>query len=312
MTELAERVDQVIRDGGAPGLHGLVVIRGGQTVLERYGQGEDFKWNDSIGTVVFDRDTLHDIRSVTKSITALVYGIALGKGLVPDPDEPLMAAFPEYPDLAESKRNLTVAHALTMTLGLEWDESVPYTSPANSEIAMEMAPDRYRYVLERPVVEEPGTRWDYCGGASALIGRLIVKGVGTTLDAFARDTLFDPLGISFEWMAGDDGAVSAASGLRLAPRDLAAVGQLVLEGGRGIVPGEWITRSLTRHVAREDGSGYGYQWYLGDGWFAGFGNGGQRLFVVPGEELVVATAAGEYNDFGQPSASAVMDAVLSG
>lgn len=121
--------------------------------------------------------TLHDLRSISKSVVGLLYGRALARGLVPDPAEPLVAQFPEYPDLA-GRTELTVEHALTMTLGLKWDESVPYTSAANSEIAMEMAPDRCRYILELPSVEAPGRRWHYCGGASALVGALIAKGSG--------------------------------------------------------------------------------------------------------------------------------------
>ncbi|MFI6499949.1 serine hydrolase domain-containing protein [Nonomuraea typhae] len=306
---MEERVDEVLRDGRAPGLHGLVVLRGGRTVLERYGKGEDFAWNESLGVVEFGRDTLHDLRSVTKSVTALVYGVALGKGLVPDPETPLLACFPEYADISGDKRNITIEHALTMTLGIEWDESAPYTTTANSEVAMEMAPDRYRYILERPVVEQPGTRWHYCGGASALIGHLIAKGAGTTLDAFARDTLLAPLGIDAAWNRGADGVPSSASGLRMAPRHLAALGQVMLEGGRGLVPAEWITRMLTPRVTLEDGTGYGYQWYLGDTWRAAFGNGGQRLYLVPDQDLVVAITAGEYNG-DQNSAQTVMDAVM--
>lgn len=303
--DLGERVDQVISDGRAPGLHGVVVIRHGGLVLERYGQGEDFKWNESLGTVTFGPGTLHDIRSVTKSVTTLVYGIALGKGLVPEPSERLMGYFPKYQDLADKNAELTVEHALTMRLGLDWNENVPYTGPENSEIAMEMAPDRYRYILEQPVVEPPGTRWSYSSAASALIGGLISAGTGRPLDEYARATLFEPLGITeYEWMAGTDGVPSPASGLRLSPRSLAAIGQLVLDGGRDLVPGDWIERMLTPHARIEGGSAYGYQWYMGspdDWWYAGFGNGGQRLFVVPRQELVIVMSAGEYNNAGSSS-----------
>ncbi|GAB3833174.1 serine hydrolase domain-containing protein [Dactylosporangium cerinum] len=218
------------------GLHAVVAIRGGKTVLEHYGEGEDRSWNRSLGVVRFGPDTLHDLRSVTKSVTALLYGIALGEGRVPAPEEPLMRYFPQYPDLAAEpdRARLTVEHALTMSLGLEWREDIPYDSPANAEIAMELAADRYRYVLERPVAEPPGTRWSYSGGATALLGKLIADGTGQPLERYGRTALFDPLGIeTVEWMAGTDGVASAASGLRLTPRDLARIGELVLaEVGR--------------------------------------------------------------------------------
>ncbi|MGR6913554.1 serine hydrolase domain-containing protein [[Actinomadura] parvosata] len=309
MMGMTERVDAVLRDGGAPHLHGLVVLRDGEVVLERYGAGEDHALNVPLGHVEFGRDTLHDLRSVSKSVVGVVYGIALGEGLVPEPGASLVRQFPEY-DLP-GREHLTIEHALTMTLGLEWDERLPYTDPANSEIAMELAPDRHRYVLERPVVEEAGKRWHYCGGATALIGEIITRGAGRPLPEYAAARLFEPLGISaFEWSMGDDGAARAASGLRLRPIDLAAVGQLVLDGGRGIVPGEWIEEMLRPRVVT-DGGGYGYQWYLSrDGRMAeGIGNGGQRLVVVPEKRLVVAVTAGEY-DGGLGSSQAVLDAVL--
>ncbi|TMS00525.1 serine hydrolase [Nonomuraea basaltis] len=178
---------------------------------------------------------------------------------------------------------------------------------------MELAPDRYRYVLERPVIEEAGKRWLYCGGASALIGGIIARGTGRPLEEYAATALFGPLGITeFQWSKGDDGLAMAAAGVRLRPIGLAAIGQLVLDGGRGIVPGDWIKELSRPRVRIDDGFEYGYQWYVGTGarrWVQGIGNGGQRLLVAPGEELVVAVTAGEY-DQDAASAAAIVEAVL--
>src|SRR5262249_10297804 len=152
-------------------------------------------------------ETVHDLRSITKSVVGLLYGCALADGLVPEPEEPLLPHFPAYRDLADDpdRARLTVEHALTMTLGLDWDESLRYTTIANSRVAMEHARDRYRCVLERRVAEEPGTTWRYCGGAPTLIGRLIVLGAGMPLDDFARERLFEPLGIERSgWLRGGD------------------------------------------------------------------------------------------------------------
>ena len=136
-----------------------------------------------------------------------------------------------------------------MSLGLEWREDLPCNSPANAEIAMELAPDRYRYILERPILEPPGARWTYCGGATALLGGLIAGGTGRSAPQYGQAVLFAPLGIgSFEWMTGADAVASAASGLRLTPRDLARIGELVLaEGtwdGQQNVPADWIRTML--------------------------------------------------------------------
>lgn len=149
--------------GRAWSLHGVVILRKGALVLERYEAGEDEVGGDSIGRVEFGPDTLHDLRSATKSIVGLLYGVALAQGKVPAPERPLMEAFPEYADLATDPRHkrLTIAHALTMSLGLEWNEGIPYENPANGEVQMESAPDRYRYIFSRPFVADPGTRFIY-------------------------------------------------------------------------------------------------------------------------------------------------------
>ncbi len=324
-TGLQMRLDELAATGRMQGLHGLVVRRHGQVVAERYGAGEDSKWNEPLGHVRFGPDVLHDIRSATKSVTSLLYGIALDGGRVPEPQAPLLRQFPEYPDLAADplRARLTVEHALTMTLGLDWHEDVPYTSAANSEIAMEMAADRYRFVLSQPVAGQPGQHWHYCGGATALIGRLLAQGTGEPLAEFARRTLFEPLGISaFEWMTGQDGVASAASGLRLATPDFARIGQLVLDhgrrDGRQIVPSGWLETALRRHLRIDGDFGYGYQWYVGTStasggtdpvrWSAAFGNGGQRLYVLPELDAVVAITAGNYDI---PEQSATPSAIMN-
>ena len=109
-----------------------------------------------------------------------------------------------------------------MKMGTEWNEDLPYSDPKNSEIAMEYAEDRYRFVLDRPMVNEPGDWWTYHGGAVAVIAKLIADGVGMPIDKYAEQKLFKPLGISeFEWVRGADDVPSAASGLRLTIHDLA-------------------------------------------------------------------------------------------
>ncbi len=309
--DLPHRLDALVRRGGAPALHGVVVARHGRVVLEWYGGGEDHVLNTPLGHVDFGPDTLHDLRSVTKSLVALLYGLALESGRVPGPGEPILALFPEYADLAEDPRRagLTIGHALTMTMGLEWDESAPYTSPANSEIAMELAPDRCRYVLDRPFVEEPGERWRYSGGAAALVGAIVAKGTGLRLEEFARRELFEPLGVgAFEWSAGSDGIVLAASGLRLTPRGLARIGQAVLD--REVAP-DWIGEMLRPRVPAWEGVSYGYMWYAGqDGRAMALGNGGQRLVLLPDLGIVVAVTAGDYNGEDTASRAVLEDVVL--
>jgi CubicO group peptidase (beta-lactamase class C family) len=324
--DLAARLDAALAAGRLPNLHGVIVVRGGKLVLERYQPGADMSWNRSLGVVAFRPDTLHDLRSVTKSITGLVYGIALAQGKVPAPEAKLMPLFPQYPDLAAdpARQHLTVGHVLGMTMGTDWDElSIPYTNPANSEIAMERAADRYRFILERKIMGEAGVRWTYNGGATALLGALIARGTGQSLPDFVRAALFEPLGIgAFEWMRGADNTPSAASGLRMTPRDLARIGQMVLQKGKWqgttVVPSSWLDAALQPRVAIEAwGVSYGYQWYVGKTptgvrWVGAMGNGGQRLYVLPELDLVVVTTFGNYDtpDQGRPPITLLAEVVL--
>ena len=138
-------------------------------------------------------------------------------------------------------------------------------------------------------------------------------GTGRALPDFARTALFEPLGIdSSGWLAGDDGVPSAAAGLRLTPRGLARVGQLVLGDGLGIVPAPWIDTVTRPRVTIGGDLRYGYQWYLGavgpHRTVMATGNGGQRLYVLPDLDLVVAVTAGTYD---RPDRSAAPDAVLA-
>jgi len=307
-TDLAARLDAAVARGDLPNLHVVVLIREGKLVLERYYGGLDEHWGRPVGKVTFGPKAKHDLRSVSKSIVGLLYGIALAEGRVPPPDRPLLDQFPDYGDLGTepARRAMTVAHALTMTMGIEWDESLPYSDPRNSEIAMERAPDRARYALERPMAAEPGSHWTYNGGATAVLAQLIAQGTATPLMDYAQAKLFDPLGIAdTEWASGSHGMPAAASGLRLRPRDLAKIGQMVLDQGRWhgtqVVPATWLEDSFRRGLAAEDGLDYGYQWWLsgsaaeGEPWIAGFGNGGQRLVIIPGLKLVLVVTAGNYN-----------------
>jgi CubicO group peptidase (beta-lactamase class C family) len=334
--DLDARLDKAIASKRVWGIHGVVVVRDDRPVLERYFEGEDNARGRPLGRVAFKAETLHDMRSVSKGIVALLYGIALERKKVPPPEAPLFAAFPEYANLAgtEGRERLTVHHALSMTMGTDWDEtSLPYSDPRNSEIAMDLAPDRYRYVLERRVVREPGVRFTYCGGATALLARMIAKGTGKPLHDFARETLFDPLALGpTEWLNGRDGEPIAASGLRMTPRDLARIGMMMLRGGtsegRSVVPAPWLARCTSPIASVDEVRRFGYHWYAADisfgkplGWaprnlertWIAYGEGGQRLFLLPGLKLAIAVTAGNYlaNDQSIPPTRVLREVILA-
>ena len=310
--DLADRADAAAAAGEFGNVHAILVARNGKLLLERYYKGEDEAWGDDLGEVQFGPDVLHDLRSVSKSVVGLLYGIALDKGLVPGLDAVLIDQFPALADLAEEpeRRRILVRHALTMNLGLEWDETRPYLDERNSEIAMEYAEDRVQYVLSRPIVAPAGTAWQYSGGATAILGQLIVNGSGMSLEAFAAKHLFEPLGIkTYHWTRGGRTRTHvAASGLRLLPADLAKIGQLLLQNGewngRQIVPLAWLEESLKAQseLSNPGPFSYGYHWYVGVGQRSGqpfqaaFGNGGQTLVINPAEQQVYVFMAGAYNE----------------
>jgi CubicO group peptidase (beta-lactamase class C family) len=321
----------LLRDGKVSGLHTLLAARGGRLVVERYWEGEDWDRGNPLGKVTFGPKVLHDLRSVSKSIVGMLYGVALADGKVPPPEAKLYPQFPEYADLAHepSRGRLTIAHVLSMTLGLEWDEvTFPYSDPRNSETRMDAAPDRYRFILNRPIVSEPGVKWTYCGGATALLGRLIAKGTGQSLIDFARKAMFAPMRLGpTDWTTGRDDEPLAASGLRMRAPDLLRIGQMVLANGgsqgRQIVPAEWLKRSTEPVVVIDETRRYGWHWYrvafpssAQEPAIAAIGWGGQRLYVLPRHRLVVAMNAGNYGLTGieqaHIAATVMTQAVLPG
>ncbi len=306
------KLEQRIRSGDLPGVHGVVVVQHGKTIAEWYFDGDDETIGQSLGRVKFGPETLHDIRSITKSVVSMLFGIALSEGAIKDLNTPVLDYFPEYADLRTPDRmKITLKDALSMTTGLHWDEvTYPYTDPRNSEIAMSNAEDPNRYVLSQPIDAPPGQRFAYSGGDVALIGAVIARATKTPLETYAQQKIFGPLAIQHEWFKIKD-VPAAASGLRLTPRDMAKLGVMMLNHGswegRQIVPADWVALSTTRHAQVEPdpqcGTAYGYLWWLGPGcastpptpWFAGIGNGGQRIWVVPSRDLVVVTTAGLYD-----------------
>jgi CubicO group peptidase (beta-lactamase class C family) len=291
-------------------VHSVLVARGGKLVFERYFKGSDEINGRRVESVTFDAATLHNIKSVSKSVASLALGIAIDRGLIRSVDEPIFGFFPELSDLrSPEKDRLRLAHALTMTMGLKWVEAVPDNEGNNDEQRMHMAPDPCRYVLSLPATAPPGQEFFYNTGALTLVSAIVRKATGRPLDEFARAVLFEPLGIAgFDWIRVK-GDADAGGGLRLRPRDMAKIGQLVLAGGRWndrqVVSKAWIDASTTPRTEASSNYSYGYLWYLGRSpfngrevhWPAGLGRGGQSIRIVPELDLVVVVTAGYYQDY---------------
>ena len=296
-------------------IHAVLVARGGKLVFERYFRGSDEIpgrfYGRRVENVTFDADTLHNVKSVSKSVASLAVGIAIDRGLIRSVNEPIFSFFPELSDLrSPEKEPIQLLHALTMSMGLEWVEATPATGDENNDEArMHMAPDPCRYVLGLAVTAPPGQEFFYNTGALTLVSAIVRKATGRPLDEFARETLFEPMGITgVEWIRVK-GDTDAGGGLRLRPRDMAKIGQLVLAGGRWndrqLVSKAWIETSTAPKLKATDNQLYGYLWWLGRSrlaerdilWVGALGRGGQSIRIVPELDLVVVVTAGYYQDY---------------
>lgn len=304
----AARLDEVVARAldGQLNLHALLVERHGRLVVEAYRRGKDRTVFELFThTRDFGPETCHDVRSVGKSVLGLLVGIALDQGRIRSAGAPVLDAFPECGGRAAP--GITVAHLLAMSSGLEWQEGGP---GRDDEHRLMWAWSVPRTVLGRPLAAAPGATFTYNSGGTALLAELLTRATGRPWTDFAQTALFEPLGIrEVEWIRDVHGRPMAYTGLRIRPRDMVKLGRLVLNrgrwGDRQLVPAAWIDASLRPGLPTgfED-TCYGYHWWTGRvawqgrelAWGAAFGNGGQRIYVVPELDLCVVTTGGAYGD----------------
>ena len=310
--------------------HAVLIEHAGHLVYELYLKGQD----GSFGDRVFNVNSLHDLRSISKSVSSLLLGIALQGEYEKALQTPIVDFFKNQSiTFGNGVDEVRLVHVLTMTAGIEWDQwTLPNDDPQNDENILYMAEDPAELVLSRHVIAPPGKVWEYSSGLTELLVPIIEQKTGKRFREFATEVLFGPLGIrNFEWFGSwrwqPRGRPSSAWGLRMRARDLAKIGSLVLHDGvwnnRRIVPANWIQRSIKQHVSESIRNGrgkygYGFQWWPGRSnripayeIIAGFGLGGQQLLVVPEHRLVVTVFAGNYDRAGQDSFNWVLDRVVS-
>jgi CubicO group peptidase (beta-lactamase class C family) len=214
---------------------------------------------------------------------------------------------------------ITVENLLTMTGGWQWNEWT-----ANDYNLWAGAPDQIDYLLGRPLANAPGTTFTYNSAAVHMLGVGLTVATGMPEQDYALAHLLGPLGISaVAWETDDRGYNNGAAGIQLRTRDLAKIGQLVLQNGRTataqIVPSDWLNKSLTVHERIEDqygaarGINYGYLWWLTDKFWLAWGFRGQYIYIVPDQQLVVvATSALDAPETSDDEAIAVLDLIVSG
>jgi CubicO group peptidase (beta-lactamase class C family) len=308
--------------------HAVLIEHAGHLVYELYLEGQDGIYGDR----VFNVNSLHDLRSISKSVTSLLLGIAFQGEYEKVLATPVSDFFKgQGLQFGDGTETIKLIDVLTMTAGLEWDQwTLPYGDPRNDANKLAVAENPIEMVLSRHVADPPGTVWKYNGGLTELLVPIIEQKTGKRFREFAAEVLFGPLGITnFEWRGSwywqPQGRPSSAWGLRMRARDLAKIGSLVLHDGvwdnQPIVSSEWIQLSIKRHVMKSvqggrGAYGYGFQWWPGRSnsipnykIIAGFGLGGQQLLVVPELHLVVTVFAGNYDRHGQDSFNWVLDRV---
>lgn len=306
---ISEIIDS-INTGFYPNRHSLLIYKNDKLVSENYFTGQDYNWGRDIGIVKHGDTVLHDMRSVSKSVVSACIGIAISQGKIKGVDQPIFDFFEDYNQFNnEGRDKLTIKHLLTMTSGLEWNEEVPYDNPLNSEIQMDESGDGVGFVLSRMLTTVPGTEWKYNGGTTEILATIIKRVTGMNVHEYAKEYIFEPLGIvNSEWTnSTGTNNPAAASGLRLTSRDMLKFGILYYNGGewedKQIVPKEWVNESLKSSITRQDGGGYGYQFWIFDYAIQGkrltipaaVGNGDQRIYFDKTNNLLVVTTAGNYN-----------------
>lgn len=263
-------------------IRGVVIARNGVLVAQAY-------------RYPYTEDTLHELRSCTKSITSALVGIAIDQGAIAGIDAPVLGFFPDrtIANVDENKQALQLKHLLTMTAGFNWPDDAQQTT---SE--MTASPDWVQFVLDRPMRAKPGTRFNYNNGVTHLLGAILQQATGVSLLDYAQASLFDPLGMpGVGWATDPTGLPIGAWGLSLRPRDMAKFGQLYLSEGvwdeQQVVPAAWIADSTRDHLNVGD-IGYGYQWWIHTdvGYYTAEGSGGQYIIVRPHYNMVVVFTSG--------------------
>jgi CubicO group peptidase (beta-lactamase class C family) len=264
---------------------------------------------------------VHSLQSVTKSIAATAIGIALGKNQLGSLDRPFLEFFKDK-DLSRVDprlRRATLRDLLTMRSGIEWHEQDRPLDDTNTTIQLERSKDWLQFTLDQPMDADPGTKWAYNSGGSHLQAGIIRSATGRHIDDYAREFLFEPLGIKdWYWKKSPTGFPDSEGGLYLRAEDLAKIGYLYLHNGiwngRPILPAGWVKDATTPHARVNQTWNYGFQWWVttrnGADIWAGRGFGGQLLFVIPSRQVVAVVNA--WNVFGVKAkdiSAALLDAL---
>ena len=276
----------------------FIVYSQGETRFEKYYHGAG-------------KDSLHQIQSQTKSIVSLLMGIAIDKGFVKSENEPVSLYFNEYFNTGDSLKSLvTIRDLLTMSAGFEWEEMNAMDDPKNDNMNMYRSGKWLDYALTRPMATKPFTQFKYNSGCPMIVAGIIEKATHMKLEDFAKKYLFELMGITtYYWLKDSTGFCHAGGGLFIRPIDMMNIGVMVLNKGkwknRQIVSAGWIEKATRSYFLTSfDSSSYGYFWWIRDmnisesrttKVITAEGAGGQKLYIFPEYELVIAFTENNYS-----------------
>jgi CubicO group peptidase (beta-lactamase class C family) len=287
-------------------IHSALVVRNGYIVLENY-SGYNVQ------------SLAHTIQSCTKSIVSALVGIAIDKGFIDNVSQRVIDFFPNMTieNMDSRKEDITIENCLTMTTGIEWHETdIPYSDPLNDLFAMYRSDDMWKYVLDRPMEQEPGAEWAYNSGGVELLAGIIEQATGYTVADFAREFLFGPIGIdTFSWWQVTNGQYGASGGLYLTSRNMARFGYLFLNNGTWngtqVISSLWVQCSTSVHVSA-GWYDYGYLWWIipDTGVYEATGHYEQKIYVIPKHDIVVVFTGNVQDDAYHPTDYFVMNYVI--
>jgi hypothetical protein len=200
-------------------IHSIIIVKDGQFVFEEYFSG--YKYNTynpgSNGPfITFDHSTKHFEASVTKSVTSLLFGIASRMGFISNIDDKLIDYYPEYSSiLTGQKAEITLKHLITMTAGLEWDESsFPYGDPLNDVTMLFQSGNPISFILNKELETNPGSSFHYNSGYPNVLADIVAKTSSTSISSFANNNLFTLLQIDdYFWERIGGGHYFASGGI---------------------------------------------------------------------------------------------------
>jgi CubicO group peptidase (beta-lactamase class C family) len=286
-------------------IHSLMVVRNGRLVVDAY-------------FYPYDGNTVHDVASVTKSVMTTLIGIAADQNKL-SLDAPILSFFPERSIANRDawKESITVRHLVSMSSGLDCTKEGG--EPTNAE--MQASPDWVQFTLDRKVIWEPGAHFVYCSPGMHLLSAILEQATEMTTLDFARQYLFEPLGIrEVIWPTDPQGYNTGSGDLKLHPHDMAKLGYLWLNQGvwegKQIISQEWVENSVKPLLETREGGYYGYGWWVETAetdvlpLYRADGRGGQFVVVVPTVDLVITTTGGgfEMDEIGAFLVAAVAEA----